>query len=121
MLLVGNHHDYDDIAPDLFQLSEDVHALGTSAKLRDVLVPFENLQITGELSEGKIVAAVALYTFLVSLRISGAFGRVYKGFLQSLQRDGEQIRSLEVAIKTIKSKCSNFCQICHDYSMQHSM
>lgn len=50
----GEHHDYDDIAPDLFQLSEeDVHAFGTNAKLREVLVPFENLQITGELNEGE--------------------------------------------------------------------
>ena len=51
---LGNHHDYDDVAPDLFQLSEeDVHAFGTNSKLREVLVPFENLQITGELSEGE--------------------------------------------------------------------
>ena len=51
--LVGNHHDYDDIAPDLFQLSEeDVHAFGTNAKLREVLIPFENLHITGEIGEG---------------------------------------------------------------------
>ena len=52
-LPLGNHHDYDDVAPDLFQLSEeDVHAFGTNDKLREVLVPFENLQITGELGEG---------------------------------------------------------------------
>ena len=50
---LGNHHDYDDVAPDLFQLSEeDVHAFGTNDKLREVLVPFENLEITGELGEG---------------------------------------------------------------------
>ena len=50
---LGNHHDYDDIAPDLFQLSEeDVHAFGRNAKLREVLVPFENLRITEELNEG---------------------------------------------------------------------
>ena len=51
--LAADHHDYDDVAPDLFQLSEeDVHALGTNDRLREVLVPFENLHITEELSEG---------------------------------------------------------------------
>ena len=62
-LPLGNHHDYDDVAPDLFQLSEeDVHAFGTNDKLREVLVPFENLQITGELGEGTYVLLSAKRT-----------------------------------------------------------
>ena len=42
------------MAPELFQLSEeDVHAFGANDRLREVLVPFEDLQITGELGEGE--------------------------------------------------------------------
>ena len=38
------------IAPDRFQPSEE--DIGTNDKLSEVIVPFENLQITGELGEG---------------------------------------------------------------------
>ena len=37
--------------------------------------------------------------------LSGAFGRVFKGILQREQVEGEQSKTVQVAIKTIKSKC----------------
>lgn len=39
--------------------------------------------------------------------LSGAFGRVFKGILQREHADGEQGKTLQVAIKTIKSECQN--------------
>ena len=37
----------------------------------------------------------------------GAFGRVFKGILQREHADGEQSKTLQVAIKTIKSECQH--------------
>ena len=54
--LLGDCHDYDEVALDLFHLSEDdVHAFVTNDKLRKVLVPIEYLYITGELGEGRSI------------------------------------------------------------------
>ena len=39
--------------------------------------------------------------------LSGAFGRVFKGMLQREQIEGEQSKTVQVAIKTIKSKCQH--------------
>ena len=42
---------------------------------------------------------------------AGAFGRVFKGFLQTEVTDDKQRKSLEVAIKTIKSEYYEFSEL----------
>ena len=53
LFLIGDHHEYAEVALDLFHLSEeDVHTFVTDDKLRKALVPVDNLYITGELGQG---------------------------------------------------------------------
>lgn len=52
-LSLDDHHDYAEVALDLFHLSEeDVHDFITNDKLRRTLVPMESLYITGEIGKG---------------------------------------------------------------------
>lgn len=108
-LSLGDHHDHAEVALDLFHLSEeDVHDFITNDKLRRTLVPMESLYITGEIGKGNrnyILTGLALNLYLAChCVLPGAFGRVFKGFLQveNAMNDGRRI-ALPVAIKTVKS------------------
>ena len=98
-----NHHDYDGL--DCYQLTaEDLSML--SEDLRNLLIPFQHVKITGDLGEGKCntctleypLYIVLLSRFCARFFIAGAFGMVYKGQLTI------KGRKIDVAVKTVKSK-----------------